>query len=145
MQTRSTSHPVGWLEPESQIIPSVGRMWRKQNPHALLERRADGAAAAENSLAVPRRREQGDHLTQHFPLVLPRRREHTCPHVNLHTDIRTASLVRVERRREPTCAWPGEWKSRVVCPRGGTLPDHDEEWNPYPRFAGLSSEYVMLK
>lgn len=82
---------------------------------------------------------------QHFPLVLPRRREHTCPHVNLHTDIRTASLARVERRREPTCAWPGEWKSRVVRPRGGMLPDHDEEWNPYPRFAGLSSEYVMLK
>lgn len=67
MQTRSTSHPVGWLEPESQIITIVGRMWRKQNPHALLERRADGAAAAENSLAVPRRREQGDHLTSTFP------------------------------------------------------------------------------
>lgn len=90
------------------------RMWGKQNPHALLERRADGAAAAENSLAVPRRREQGDHLTQHFPLVLPRRREHTCPHVNLHTDIRTASRGGENPRARGLVSGRAEWCVHAV-------------------------------
>jgi len=47
-----TSHPLGWLEPERQMIVRL-RLWRDWKPRALLAGLGNGAASLEDSPVAP--------------------------------------------------------------------------------------------